>query len=109
MCELLLLGSAGTALSSLTQSIRSLDVSSSVRYLGPLDDGTLHALYNGASGWIYTGPYYSAGATIELARAYELPLLLSDIRSLKVYPGIYVHPNHTSDIARALRDLEHAE
>jgi glycosyltransferase involved in cell wall biosynthesis len=51
--ELLLLGSALSHLSLLTHMIRSLDLVSSVRYLGYLDDATLATLYSGAKGWIY--------------------------------------------------------
>jgi glycosyltransferase involved in cell wall biosynthesis len=51
--ELLLLGSALSHLSLLTHMIRSLDLLSSVRYLGYLDDATLATLYSGAKGWIY--------------------------------------------------------
>ncbi len=72
-------------LSALTQTIRSLDLTGSVRYLGILDDATLHTLYKKARGWVYTGPYYSAGLTIEYARAYQLPLLISDIRAFEGY------------------------
>lgn len=104
--ELLLVGSAGEYLSSLTQMIRSLDIAGSVRYLGPIDDGTLHTLYKKAKGWIYTWPYYSAGSIIELAVSYELPMLLSDIVAFQNYDGLRVHPNHTSDIAKSLSQLE---
>lgn len=46
--ELLLLGSAGKHLSTLTQTIRSLDIHTSVRYLGVLDTGTMHRIYRDA-------------------------------------------------------------
>jgi glycosyltransferase involved in cell wall biosynthesis len=51
--ELLLLGPALSHLSLLTHMIRSLDLVSSVRYLGYLDDASLAPLYSGAKGWIY--------------------------------------------------------
>jgi glycosyltransferase involved in cell wall biosynthesis len=104
--DLLLLGPALSHLSLLTHMIRSLDLANSVRYLGYLDDATLATLYTEAKGWIYVWPYYSAGQLIELARAYALPMLLSDIRPLREYDGIKVHPNHTTDIAEGIRRLE---
>jgi glycosyltransferase involved in cell wall biosynthesis len=107
--ELLLLGSAGDHLSTLTQTIRSLDIHTSVRYLGALDEGAMHRLYTSAEWWIYTWPYYSAWVTIELAVAYKLPMLLSDIVAFRNYVGLKIHPNHTLDIARALSRLETAE
>jgi hypothetical protein len=35
-------------------------------------------------------------------------MLLSDIRSLREYDGIKVHPNHTTDIAHGIHALERA-
>lgn len=108
-CDLLLIGSAGNMLSQITHTLRSLDIYSSVRYLWSLDVSSTHHLYSHARGWIYTWAYYGAGPIIEQALTYDLPLLLSDIPSLRNYAGIKVHPSHTLDISNALTSLETAE
>lgn len=107
--ELLLIGAAMDGLSALTQMIRSLDLHNSVRYLWVLDAPTLHTLYQKARGWIYTGPYYSAGIMIEYAQVYKLPLLLSDIHAFDAYSGIKVHPNHSLDITQWLHQLSESQ
>lgn len=107
--ELIMIGFAGTHLSSLTQTIRSLDLSKSVRYLGYVDEGARDILYKNAKWWIYTWPYYSWWSLIEFACSYTLPLLLSDIVAFKHYDAIKAHPNHTNDIARALKLLENSQ
>lgn len=52
--QLLMIGAVYDGLSSLTHMIRSLDLHESVRYLGTLDEGTMHHLYRKTKGWIYT-------------------------------------------------------
>lgn len=104
--ELLLIWSAMEKLSSLTQIIRSLWVSESVHYLGGLDEWMLHTIYQQGKWWIYIGPYYSAGITIEYTQTYGIPLLLSDIPAFERYDGIKIHPNHTSDIVQWLIQLQ---
>lgn len=62
-----------------------------------------------ASGWIYVGAYYTGGPRIELARSYQIPLLISNIPSLVDYysTSITLHPNHLGQLGQSLRDLEH--
>ncbi len=62
-----------------------------------------------ASGWIYVGAYYTGGPRIELARGYQIPLLISNISSLADYHSISItlHPNHLSQLGQSLMDLEH--
>jgi len=104
--DLYLLWSAGESLSDLTQTIRSFDIHTSVKYLSVLDEWSAHILYRNAGWWIYTGSYYGGGPMIERARAYGLPMLLSDIPVLSAYDGIKIHPNHKHDIIRGLHSLE---
>lgn len=62
-----------------------------------------------ASGWVYVGAYYTGGPRIELARSYQIPLLISNIPSLMEYhsDSITLHPNHLSQLGQLLRELEH--
>jgi glycosyltransferase involved in cell wall biosynthesis len=96
----------GDELSKITQMIQMLGLSQVVKITGTLPQKEKHTLYAHANGWIATGPYYAGGANIELARAYELPLLLANIKSLDGYGGIKIHPNHTEHIPEALKKLE---
>lgn len=107
--QLLLLGMAGETLSSITHMLRSLDIHGSVRYIWALDEASLAHIYRNASWWIYTGAYYGAWPIIEVALAYALPLLLSDIRAFEQYEWIKVHPSHTAEIAQCIKLLEKTE
>jgi hypothetical protein len=82
------------------------DISESVTYTGTLTAESTLELYRNASGWIYTGAYWSGGARIELARAFGIPLLLSDLSVFSEYHSMKIHPNHLEDLAPKILELE---
>jgi hypothetical protein len=106
---LVLHGFIGSELGHITQIIRSLELTQSVKIAGALPLKEKHTLYAHAEGWIAAGPYYGGGSNIELACTYEIPLLLAEIKSLEEYHGIKIHPNHGEHLPEALKKLETAK
>jgi len=109
---LLLLGKQSrTETQDIAMQIQALGLTGSVRIMGLLDPMSTESLYRYASGWIYIGAYYSGGPRIELARAYQIPLLLSNIESLSEYHSgaLTIHPSHLAPLGQMLLDLEWIE
>ena len=100
--SLVILGDIGSHLSTLSGLIRSLGIIEHVKIIGILTREERATLYVHAKGWIYTGPYYSRGASIALASGYGIPLYLSDIWWLREYSGIHIHPNRADTLADIL-------
>lgn len=96
-------------LSHISELIQKMNLTGSVRIIGSLEWSSIESIYMHASGWIYVGAYYTGGPRIELARSYQLPLLISNIPSLVEYHSnsITLHPNHLEQLWQSLRDLEY--
>lgn len=100
--KLILLWDLGENLGMISAIIRSLDIIDSVKIVGILSREDRETLYAHAKGWLYTGAYYTRGASIELANTYTLPLFISEITWLEWYPAQYIHPNHIDTLASLL-------
>ena len=89
---LILLWLAWENLSLLTQTLRSFELSESVKYLWHQNEIERDILYKNASWWIYVGEYYSGWAALSAAKSYGLPLLLSDIPFFQWETAFFIHP-----------------
>ncbi len=53
------------------------------------------------------GSYYSGGPRVEFAHAHGLPMILSDVASVKNYESRLIHPNHVAEeLPPILKSLE---
>lgn len=105
---LVLMGNISREIKSISELIRSFDLTNHVKIIGTPDWRALDTFYSHASGWIYTGAYYAGWPRVALAESYGLPLLLSDIPVFSEYQewAIYIHPHHLETLGRELQALE---
>lgn len=107
---LLLMGYIGdtSEMKSLTNLLSTMGLAQYIKIIGIPAWDVVDDLYWHANGWIYTGSYYGGGPSIALARAYWLPLLLSDIAWLEKYreEALLVHPHHLSWLAEIFKSFE---
>jgi hypothetical protein len=89
---LILLWLAWENLSLITQTLRSFELSESVKYLWYQNEEQRDVLYKHASWWIYVGEYYTGWPAISAAKSYWLPLLLSDIPYFQNENALRIHP-----------------
>ena len=104
--KLLILGDMGENLGHITEYIRGLDLMEHVRIMGILPEDDHASLYEHMDGWLYVGPYYSAGTHLALAKSYEKPILVADIPLLRDYSYVRIHPNHTDELPETLKSFE---
>ncbi len=89
---LILLWLAWENLSLLTQTLRSFELSDTIKYLWYQNEEHRDILYKNASWWIYVGEYYAWWPAISAAKSYWLPLLLSDIPFFQNENALRIHP-----------------
>lgn len=98
--DLVLHGYSAPYIKSLTQIITSENLIGRVHITGCLDISARESLYKKAKAWVFIGAYNTTKTNIALAKTYNLPLVLSDIKSFQNYKNaIKIHPNHTEELA----------
>jgi hypothetical protein len=104
---LIMHGSPGFELSNITQMIRAFDLTEHVKLVGIFEWTNREWLYKNASAWLMVWSYYSGWPLIELAHVHGLPMVLSEISSLKSYESSHLHPNHIGEeLAPILVNIE---
>lgn len=105
--SLIMHGSLWNELSHITQIIRAFELTEYVKIVGVLEWPKYEWLYAHANAWIMLGSYYSGGPRVEFAHTHGLPMILSDVASVRQYGTKLIHPNHIAeDLAPILKSLE---
>ncbi len=105
--KLIMHGSPGHELSNVTQMIRAFDLTEHVKIVGVLEWPKYEWLYANANAWIMLGSYYSGGPRVEYAHTHGLPMILSDVASVRHYGSKLIHPNHVAEeLPPLLKSLE---
>ncbi len=104
--KLIIHGNLGENLGYISSSIRALDLIDMVKIIGILPQKHKKIILGNALGWIFIGPYYSAGPQIVEGEGFHIPLILPDIGVLSEYRGIHIHPNHLETLPEILKNLK---
>ncbi len=106
--QLVLVQRRGRRSRQLVQLIRSLNLSSRVHFVEPLDDENLVDLYAGAIALLHPSLYEGFGMPIAEAMACGCPVITSDVSAMPEVAGgaaLLVNPEDAQSIAKALRDV----
>jgi alpha-1,3-rhamnosyl/mannosyltransferase len=90
------------------QRAEALDLDGSVRFLGPVPDGDLGALYGGATAFVFPSLYEGFGLPVLEAMACGSPVACSDVSSLPEVTGdaaLCFDPTDVEAIAGALHQI----
>jgi alpha-1,3-rhamnosyl/mannosyltransferase len=90
------------------QKVAALNLGDAIRFLGPVVDADLPALYSGAFFFIFPSLYEGFGLPVIEAMACGTAVITSHVSSLPEVAGdaaLYVNPHDTADITRQINRL----
>jgi glycosyltransferase involved in cell wall biosynthesis len=106
--KLVLVGDSGWKNSDIYKLPEKMSISSSVKFLGRVNDRELGALYSSAEGFIFPSLFEGFGLPILEAFHFGCPVITSNISSLPEVAGdaaLLVDPYQLNDLIKAMEEL----